>query len=192
LLIAGGAVGASALVQQVGVYLAVKDHCAETVEDTQTTGTQVAFVDCMMDSPGGMVLRSTSALSLGAAIGLIAAGAVRRGRWHAHDDVLQGVNRNVRPRVVAGAVLIAAGAAAWITTRILVRTHRIGCDAQRCAVVADVLTLDASAALVATGAGLLGHGVGYRNRHRRLAGTLAALSPLVAPGRVGLAVTARF
>jgi len=172
--------------------MAVKDDCTDTVEEAQVTGTQVAFVDCMMDSPGAMVLRSTSALSLGAAIGLMAAGSVRLGRWHAHDDVPDGVLRNVRPRVVAGAALVAAGAVAWVTTRVLVRTHRIGCDTQRCAVVADMLTLDASAALAATGAGLLGHGIAYRNRHRRLTGTTAAISPILAPGSLELAVAVRF
>jgi hypothetical protein len=192
LLIAGGVVGASALLQQIGVYVAVEDDCSGSIEDTQVTGTQVAFVDCMMGSGGGMVLRSTSALSLGAAIGLIAAGSVRRGWWHAHDDVPQGVHRNVRPRVAAGAALIAVGVAAWVTTRVLVRTHRIGCDTQRCAVVADMLTLDGSAALAATGAGLLGDGVAYRNRHRRLSGTTVGISPSLAPGRVELGVTARF
>jgi hypothetical protein len=176
----------------VGAYVAVEDDCTGTVEDTQVTGTQVAFVDCMMDSPGGMVLRSTSAVSLGAAIGLIAAGSVRRGRWHAHDDVPNGVHRNVRPRVAAGAALLAAGTISWITTRVLVRTHRIGCNTQHCALVADVLTLDASAALVATGAGLLGHGVAYRNRHRRLSGTPVAISPVLTPHTLEIAVATRF
>jgi hypothetical protein len=192
LLIGGSLLGASALVQHLGVYLVVRDKCTKAIEDDATFGTRVAFSDCLVTSEGALALRVTSTLTLGASVGLIAAGATFRGRHIAHVDAEAGEVRRHRPYVAAGGVLLGVGGVSWVVTRALVRANGIGCDDERCAVVADMLTLDASAIVIATGAALLGRGLAYRNRMRRLTGAGMVVSPWATPRSVGLTLASHY
>lgn len=210
LFIGAGVTFSLAVSEQVVAHLLVKRRCIEPIAaqaklDAMTTdeaGDDAedfgrALLGCAPGVLPAVVLRVQSDLALLATIGLASAGAALRARRRAYDDVF--ASRPIRPLMglrIAGIGLMGTGVVTWLTTGALGWGLLASCRDAKCATRARLMaftTRDASAVLIAAGAGMLtyavAHGRAYDGYFRDRALSVGAAW---LPGGGGLSLSGRF
>jgi len=209
-----GLLGGASVIQQTAAYLLLQDTCGlagqkletlQTFDGGQTpirdqaelaAGAAIFGLACLGSAGPALTLRMQTPLYLGAAVGLASAGGLARGRSEAFRDAL--VRRRERGgrgrlRVLLGSVLLGAGAALWLGTRLALLDNKAGCASLRCILAYDLLTLQSSALMTISGAALLSQGRAYR-RHlaRYIRIREFGATPFASRGTYGLAISGAF
>lgn len=180
-----GVLGATALVEHALAVGLINRTCGvlgdevamvETEDTTdeeraeQVAGLAGLGVACGAAVSPALMLRLSTPLLLGGALGLASWGASKRARADAfRDRFIFDRERRAKPIVydAVGGTLLATGLSLWIGTRITLLDNRTGCDGIRCYAWYDFSTLHTSAAMSIAGAAVLTYGRVYARQRRR-------------------------
>lgn len=201
LFIGAGIAAAVALTEQVIAHRLVKTRCIDPIGrgevDTAEDIGEV-FQQCAPGVLPALALRVHSDLGLLAAVGLATAGGMTRGNADAYGHVFDppGRRRTVAGLRIAGISLIGAGVVSWLTTGAAAWGVVGNCGDARCVNrgrLMGFITRDVSAAMVASGAGMLGFAETYRRRHDGYTRDRAlSIGPTVSLQGAGMRVGGRF
>ena len=200
LFIASGVAFTVALTEQIIAHRLVKTRCIDPIgRGDYDTGEDVgeAFTGCAPGVLPAIALRVHSDLGLLATIGLATAGAMTRGNADAYADVFDppGRRRTVAGLRIAGISLVGAGVVSWLTTGAAAWGVVGNCKDARCVNrgrLMAFITRDLSAAMVASGAGMLGFAETYRRRHDGYTRDRAlSITPTLSWGGAGLSLSGR-
>lgn len=173
MFIGAGVAAAVALTEQIIAHRLVKTRCIDPIGrgevDTAEDVGEV-FQQCAPGVLPALALRVHSDIGLLAAVGLATAGGMTRGNADAYADVFDppGRRRTVAGLRIAGISLIGAGVVSWLTTGAAAWGVVGNCGSARCVNsgrLMGFITRDLSAAMVASGGGMLGFAETYRRRH---------------------------
>lgn len=189
LFIGAGVTFAVALAEQIVAHVLVKRQCIDPIAANAMMDSDPVVIDpdnppdelpgnptdelgeivtqCAPGVVPALALRVHSDLGLLATIGMSAAGGALRGRQQAWDGVFEGTpHADYVGLRAAGIGLIAGGIVTWFSTSAASWAWLTSCDNGRCATRARLMnftTRDASALMVAAGAGMLA----FSETHRR-------------------------
>ncbi len=201
LFIGAGVAFAVALTEQIIAHRLVKDRCIDPIGRGEfDTGEDIgeAVTGCAPGVLPALALRVHSDIGLLAAIGLTTAGAMTRGNRDAYDDVFAATprRRQVAGLRIAGISLIGTGVVSWLSTGAAAWGVVGGCGTARCVNggrLMAFITRDVSAAMVASGAGMLAFAETYRRRHDGYTRDRAlSVGPTISRGQFGLRAVGRF
>ncbi len=201
LFIGAGIAFTVALTEQIIAHRLVKTRCIDPIGrgeiDTADDVGEV-FQTCAPGVLPALALRVHSDIGLLAAVGLATAGGMTRGNADAYADVFDppGRRRTVAGLRIAGISLIGAGVVSWLTTGAAAWGVVGNCGDARCVNrgrLMGFITRDVSAAMVASGAGLLGFAETYRRRHNDYTRDRAlSIGPTLSLQGAGVRVGGRF
>lgn len=201
LFIGAGVAAAVALTEQIIAHRLVKTRCIDPIGRGEVdTAEDIGgvFQQCAPGVLPALALRVHSDIGLLAAIGLATAGGMTRGDIEAYDDVFDppGRRRTVAGLRIAGISLIGAGVVSWLTTGAAAWGVVGNCGTARCVNggrLMGFITRDVSAAMVASGAGMLGFAETYRRRHDGYTRDRAlSIGPTISLQGAGMRVGGRF
>ena len=201
LFIGAGVAFAVALTEQIIAHRLVKTRCIDPIGrgeyDTSEDVGEV-FTGCAPGVLPAFALRVHSDIGLLVAVGLATAGGMTRGNHDAYGDVFDppGRRREVAGLRIAGISLIGAGMVSWLTTGAASWGVVGNCGSARCVNAGRLMgfiTRDVSAAMVASGAGMLGFAEAYRRRHDGYSrDRLLSIGPSLSFQGAGLRLSGRF
>lgn len=201
LFIGAGIAATVALTEQIIAHRLVKTRCIDPIGrgevDTADDVGEV-FQQCAPGVLPALALRVHSDIGLLAAVGLATAGGMTRGNADAYGDVFDppGRRRTVAGLRIAGISLIGAGVVSWLTTGAAAWGVVGNCGTARCVNsgrLMGFITRDLSAAMVASGAGMLGFAETYRRRHDSYTRDRAlSIGPTISLQGVGMRLGGRF
>ncbi len=201
LFIGAGIAAAVALTEQIIAHRLVKTRCIDPIGRGEVdTADDVGdvFRQCAPGVLPALALRVHSDIGLLAAVGLATAGGMTRGNADAYSDVFDppGRRRTVAGLRIAGISLIGAGVVSWLTTGAAAWGVVGNCGTARCVNrgrLMGFITRDLSAAMVASGAGMLGFAETYRRRHDGYSrDRTLSIGPTVSLEGAGMRVGGRF
>ncbi len=201
LFIGAGAAFAVALTEQIIAHRLVKTRCIDPIGRGEVdTAEDVGdvFQACAPGVLPALALRVHSDIGLLAAVGLATAGGMTRANADAYGDVFDppGRRRTVAGLRIAGISLIGAGVVSWLTTGAAAWGVVGSCDTARCVNggrLMGFITRDVSAAMVASGAGMLGFAETYRRRHSGYTRDRAlSIGPALSRNGAGVRLGGRF
>ena len=196
---------AVALSEQIAAHVLIKRRCIDPIgrgdfeieepEDGENIG-EVAR-GCAPGVLPALALRVHSDLGLLVGIGLATGGAAMRGNRQAYDDVFGDRGRRKFAALrAAGISLLGVGAITWLATGAGAWSWQGSCRDAGCVNKARVFAFvmrDVSAALIASGAGMLTWSEVYRKRHIDYTRDRAlSVSPTLSFRSVGLSLSGRF
>lgn len=199
LYIGAGVTFAIALTEQIVAHIMVKRNCIDPIArgdyaDAEDVGEVVA--GCAPGVLPAVALRLNADLALLATIGLAAGGSGVRGTSQAYGDVFGSKpERRLTGIRAAGIVLLGTGLVTWFGTGAGGWAWLGRCDSGRCANNARLfsfLTRDVSAAMVASGAGMLTFAEVYRRRYDSfLRDRALSAGPSISQGFYGFSIGGR-
>ncbi|MEM6292078.1 MAG: hypothetical protein AAGA54_12460 [Myxococcota bacterium] len=201
LFIGAGVAFAVALTEQIIAHRLVKNRCIDPIgRGDFDTGEDIgeAVTGCAPGVLPALALRVHSDIGLLAAISLTTAGAMTRGNADAYDDVFGAAprRRQVAGLRIAGIGLVGAGVVSWLSTGAASWGVVGSCGTARCVNggrLMAFITRDVSAAMVASGAGMLAFAETYRRRHDGYTRDRAlSIGPAISRGQFGLRAGGRF
>lgn len=201
LFIGAGVAFTVALTEQIIAHRLVKTRCIDPIgRGDYDTGDDVgeAFTGCAPGVLPALALRVHSDIALLAAVGLATAGGMTRATHDAYADVFDAPSRRrtVAGLRIAGISLVGAGVVSWLTTGAASWGVVGNCGTARCVNggrLMGFITRDLSAAMVASGAGMLGFAETYRRRHDGYTrDKLLSLGPQLSRNGAGLRLAGRF
>lgn len=201
LFIGAGVAFTVALTEQIIAHRLVKTRCIDPIGRGEVdTAEDVGdvFQQCAPGVLPAFALRVHSDIGLLAAVGLATAGGMTRGNADAYGDVFDppGQRRTVAGLRITGISLIGAGVVSWLSTGAAAWGVVGNCGTARCVNggrLMGFITRDVSAAMVASGAGLLGFAETYRRRHDGYTRDRAlSIGPTLSLQGAGMRVGGRF
>ncbi|MGH1347013.1 MAG: hypothetical protein ACRBN8_35940 [Nannocystales bacterium] len=201
LFIGAGVAAAVALTEQIIAHRLVKTRCIDPIGRGEVdTAEDVGdvFQQCAPGVLPALALRVHSDIGLLAAVGLAAAGGMTRGNADAYTDVFDppGRRRTVAGLRIAGISLVGAGVVSWLTTGAAAWGIVGNCGTARCVNsgrLMGFITRDLSAAMVASGAGMLGFAETYRRRHDGYTrDRMLSIGPTISLQGAGMRIGGRF
>lgn len=201
LFIGAGVAFAVALTEQIIAHRLVKKRCIDPIgRGEYDTGEDIGevFGGCAPGVLPAFALRVHSDIGLLTAVGLATAGGMTRGNHDAYGDVFDppGRRRQVAGLRIAGISLIGAGMVSWLTTGAASWGVVGNCGTAKCVNAGRLMgfiTRDLSAAMVASGAGMLGFAETYRRRHDGYTrDRLLSIGPSLSLRGAGLRLSGRF
>lgn len=205
LFIAAGATFSIALTEQIVGHVLFKRRCLDPIQrgelhiDDVEESDQFGEVarECAPGVLPALALRVHSDLGLAMTIGFVAGGAAMRANQQAYDDVFGGASRRTMMALrIAGISLLGAGAVTWLSTGAGSWGWQGSCPDARCvgrARVFGFVMRDVSAAMIASGAGMLTWAEVYRKRHNDFTRDKAiSVSPSLSRTHVGFQASGRF
>lgn len=201
LFIGAGVAFVVALTEQIIAHRIVKTRCIDPIgrgeyDTTQDVGDVIT--GCAPGVLPAVALRVHSDIGLLAAIGLASAGGITRGDHDAYRDVFDppGRRRRVAGLRIAGISLVGAGMVSWLSTGAAAWGVVGNCDTARCVNggrLMAFITRDLSAAMVASGAGMLAFAEAYRRRYDGYTRDRAiSVGPSLSLGGAGLRLSGSF